>query len=63
MEIKKKYEELAKKYNIPSFDEINNEFEIALIDEESIILREIRRKITEKKERQKLKKDRERCKK
>ena len=48
MEIKKKYQGSAKKYKLPSFDSINNEFEISTIDEEGFILREIRRKINEK---------------
>ncbi len=47
-ETKKKYEELAKKYKLPSFDSLNNEFEISTIEEDGFILREIRRKITEK---------------
>jgi hypothetical protein len=47
-EIKKKYEELAKKYSLPSFNNLNNEFEISTIEHEEFLLREIRRKIYEK---------------
>ena len=46
--IKKDYEGLAKKYNLPSFDSLNNEFEIITIEKEDFLLREIRRKIDEK---------------
>jgi len=47
-ETKKKYEELATKYKLPSFDSLNKEFEISTIEENEFLLREIRRKIIEK---------------
>ena len=47
-ETKTKYEELAKKYKLPSFDSLNNEFEISTIEEKDFLLREIRRKISER---------------
>jgi len=47
-EVKKKYEDLQKKYKLPSFDNLNNEFEISTIEEKYFLLREIRRKIIEK---------------
>ena len=46
-EIKKRYEELVKKYKLPSFTSLNNEFEISTIEHEEFLLREIRRKIDE----------------
>jgi len=48
MGVKERYLELSKKYRLPSFDEIDNEFEISTIEKEHFLLREIRRKITEK---------------
>jgi len=45
---KNKYEELIKKHKLPSFKELDNEFEISTIDKHEFPLREIRRKITEK---------------
>jgi len=45
---KKKAEELLKKHNLPSFKELDDEFEISTIEKTEFILREIRRKITEK---------------
>jgi hypothetical protein len=49
MTVKKKYEELQKKYKLPSYNEMDNEFEIACIeDSEKFLLRNIRRKIAEK---------------
>ncbi len=48
MKIKEEYEKLRKKYKLPEFKEIDNEFEITIIEHEEFLLREIRRKITEK---------------
>ncbi len=48
MEIKKQYLELAKKYKLPHYSILNNEFEISLIEHPDFLLREIRRKIAEK---------------
>lgn len=47
-DIKKNYELLKKKYNLPDFDRLNNEFEISLIEHEEFLLRDIVKKITEK---------------
>lgn len=46
--IKKTYGSLKKKYNLPGFDELDRDFEIAGIEEETFLLREIRKKIAEK---------------
>ena len=48
MEIKTLYQSLAKKHNLPDYDKINNEFEIATIEHTAFLLREIRKKISEK---------------
>ena len=48
MGIKTKYEELQKKYNLPSYEDINNDFEISIIEDEKFLLRAIRRKLAEK---------------
>ena len=48
MGIKERYQELRKKHKLPSFNEINKEFEISTIEKEEFLLREIRRKIAEK---------------
>lgn len=48
MEIKEEYSKLKDKYNLPDFQEIDDEFEISLIDSEVFLLREIRRKISER---------------
>jgi len=47
MAIKDKYSKLAKTYNLPDFDKLNNEFEIFKIEKEDFLLREIRKKIAE----------------
>jgi len=49
-DVKKKYGPLCKKYKLPSFDELNKEFEIEKIQEHETdyILREIRKAISEK---------------
>lgn len=47
-EIQKKYDELKKKYALPSFNDINNEFEISTIENNDFLLREIRKKIDER---------------
>ena len=48
--LKKDYEKLQKKYKLPSFQQLNEEFEIERIAEHEtdILLREIRKAITEK---------------
>lgn len=47
-DIKKSYKSLKKKYKLPNFDELDKYFEIAGIEEETFLLREIRKKIAEK---------------
>ena len=48
MGIKEKYQKLSKKYDLPSFDYLNKDFEIFTIEHEEFLLREIRRKINDK---------------
>ena len=48
MGVKEDYTELSKKHKLPSFVEMEREFEISTLDEEGFLLREVRRKITEK---------------
>jgi len=45
MDAKKVYQRFKRKYNLPEFDAINNEFEISTIEDEQFFLREIRRKM------------------
>ena len=45
---KKRIEVLLNKYKLPSFKELDDEFEISGIEKKEFLLREIRRKITEK---------------
>jgi hypothetical protein len=49
-DVKKKYEPLMKKYKLPSFSELNEEFEIEKIQdhETDFILREVRKSVGEK---------------
>lgn len=47
-EIEKTYEFLRKKHNLPTFKEIDEEFEISTIESDKFLLREIRRKISER---------------
>lgn len=46
--VKKLYETLRKKYRLPGFDELDQEFEVSAIEAESGLLREIRKQISEK---------------
>lgn len=46
--IKKEYEKLKKKFSLPNYDEVNNELEISSIETEDFLLRQIRRKISER---------------
>ncbi len=46
--IRKKYEELKKKYSLPDFEELNKEFEISAIEHDDFLLRQVRKKIIEK---------------
>jgi len=48
MTFKNKYNELEKKFSLPSYEELNNDFEISSIEEEAFLLRAVRRKIAEK---------------
>jgi hypothetical protein len=48
MGIKEKYQELSGKYKLPSFEELDNEFEVSIIEKDNFLLREIRRAIIEK---------------
>ena len=48
MEIKTLYQNLSKKHNLPDYDKLNNDFEIFSIEHTEFLLREIRRKISEK---------------
>jgi len=48
-EIKEKYEKLKKKYNLPNFDDVNKDFDIIKVDENSeTMLRDIRKTIMAK---------------
>ena len=46
--IQKSYDTLKVRYNLPAFEILNNEFEIACIENDTFLLREIRRKIADK---------------
>ena len=48
MGVKEEYIVLSKKHKLPSFAEMEKEFEISKVDEEGFLLREVRRKIAEK---------------
>jgi len=48
IDIKKAYDKLKSKYSLPDFDVIDNYFEISCIEHEAFLLREIRRKISDK---------------
>ncbi len=46
--IKNKYEKLKKKFNLPDYNEVDNELEISSLETEEFLLREIRKKISER---------------
>ncbi|MEK6923314.1 MAG: hypothetical protein AABW84_01305 [Nanoarchaeota archaeon] len=46
--LKENYEKVKKKYKLPTFEEMDDEFEIRKIDYDSILIREIRRAISNK---------------
>ena len=46
--IKEEYGNLAKKYKIPKFEALNEEFELDFIKEKQFLLRQVRRRINEK---------------
>tara|TARA_Y100000310_G_scaffold48135_1_gene44663 strand:- start:138 stop:605 length:468 start_codon:yes stop_codon:yes gene_type:complete len=47
-DLKKSYETLVKKHKLPSFEELNSDFELEFIDKKPFLLRSIRRKLNEK---------------
>lgn len=47
-DIKKEYNNLKNKYNLPGFEDLDNEFELYIIDKKCIVLRQIRRRMNEK---------------
>jgi len=46
--IKDTYEKLKKKFSLPEYDEVNNELEISSLESDDFLLRQIRRKISER---------------
>ncbi len=48
METRERYEGLRKKYDLPKFEDINQDFEIIDVEGSFFVLREVRRKIVEK---------------
>lgn len=46
--VKTVYEQLNKKYSLPAFEKLDNEFEVSSIENKQFLLKEIRRKITDK---------------
>ena len=46
--IKAAYEKLVKKHNLPPYNEVNSELEISSIESEDFLLRQIRKKISER---------------
>tara|TARA_Y100000034_G_C6807165_1_gene362509 strand:- start:273 stop:728 length:456 start_codon:yes stop_codon:yes gene_type:complete len=46
--MKKQYNELRKKYTLPTYKELNNNFELDYIEDEYFLIRTIRRRIHEK---------------
>jgi hypothetical protein len=46
--IKETYEKLKKKFNLPDYEEVNNELEISSVESEDFLLRQIRKKISER---------------
>ena len=47
-EIEKEYSNLSKKYKLPKFKEIDNEFEISALENEKFLIKNILRNISEK---------------
>jgi HPt (histidine-containing phosphotransfer) domain-containing protein len=48
MGVESKYRQLQRKYRLPSFEQLDKEFEISCIEQERFLLREIRKKLDEK---------------
>jgi hypothetical protein len=46
--MKDRYESLKKKHSLPSFEALDNDFEIFSIEEDQILLREVRERIVDK---------------
>ena len=46
--VKKTYETLRKKYKLPTYEELDSEFEVSEIEDEKFSLREVRKKVVEK---------------
>lgn len=47
-EIKKEYNNLSKKFKLPKFDKIDNEFEISTLDSPKFLIRNTLRRVSEK---------------
>jgi len=47
-EIEKEYNNLSKKYKLPKFKEMDNEFEVSALDNEKFLIKNILRRISEK---------------
>lgn len=46
--MKDEYKKLRMKYNLPSYNELNNHFELDYIEEDAFLIRSVRRRIHEK---------------
>jgi len=46
--LREEYNKLSKKYDLPDFDKLNNEFELETIEREEFPLRQIRRRIVDR---------------
>lgn len=46
--MKKEYEKLQKKYNLPKFEELDKEFQISSIEPKNFLLKEIAKKVNDK---------------
>ena len=47
-ELKKEYNKFCEKYSLPSFEELDNAFEVSCVEHKEFLLREARRKIAER---------------
>jgi len=50
MTVRDEYEKLRKKYNLPSFDSMDKEFDLSSVENEKRVLREIRQAIRDRME-------------
>ena len=48
MSVREEYEKLRKKYNLPQFDELDHAFDIADLETDGPLLREIRHRVEER---------------